>query len=225
MKGGTGGGIGGGIGGEIGGGGGEIELTLEQEAALRAELTATIGTLQCDALVAFLTQFARIVRELNPRYLAVAFDAGRATARQEVYPAYKANRGPAPALLQPMFPLAVRVLAAVGAKCLVLPGHEADDLMASVGRWARERGLGVVHFSPDKDMLQLIDSGGGVHVMLPSTFEIVGPENVRKKFFIGPEAMTDLQALMGDTSDNVPGVRGVGQALAVALMLHFDGVD
>lgn len=95
--------------------------------------------------------------------------------------------------------------------------------MATISRWGQLRGLSVVHVSNDKDMLQLIETG--VHVMDPATRVITGSEEVRKKHGVAPSAFCDMQSLMGDAADNIPGVKGIGAKTATALVQHFGGIE
>lgn len=177
----------------------------------------------CGAINVMLHQFARFIRDVKPRYLIAAFDAGKTTFRHELYDNYKAQRAPAPADLVPLFAIAPQVLEYLGCKCFAKEGYEADDVMATIGRWSREKGLNVVHVSTDKDMLQLIEPG--VHVMTPWSRELLGPEQVKSKFGVLPHLLVDLQSIMGDKADNVPGIYGIGLKTASVLLQKHQSIQ
>lgn len=211
------------------------ELSLSADDITQLKLLSTsndpfadesdVVPIACGSLITMALSFARFIRDVQPKYVAVVFDAGReATFRRLAYPSYKKNRPPAPVDLIPLFDLAPRIFTAMGCKCFMEKGFEADDLMATIGKWGKLRGLNCVHISNDKDMLQLIDSG--VHVMSPADYTtIIGKDEVLKKYGVPPEHFQDLQALMGDSADNIPGVKGVGIKTAKALIGHFHSVD
>lgn len=181
------------------------------------------NNIACGALTVMALNFARFIRNVKPKYVAVAFDTNSNTFRRKLYPAYKAQREAPPPDLVPLFSLAPKLLETMGCRTFLQSGYEADDVMATLGRWSRERGLNVVHVSNDKDMLQLIDTG--VHVMNPFTLDIQGPDEVIEKFGVPPESLIDLMTLMGDSADNIPGVKGIGPKIAAALIKHFGSVD
>jgi len=181
------------------------------------------NNIACGALTVMAINFARFIRNVKPKYVAVAFDTNSNTFRRKLYPAYKAQREAPPPDLVPLFSIAPKLLETMGCRTFLQSGYEADDVMATLGRWSRERGLNVVHVSNDKDMLQLIDTG--VHVMNPFTLDIQGPEEVIEKFGVPPESLIDLMTLMGDAADNIPGVKGIGPKIAAALIKHFGSVD
>lgn len=175
------------------------------------------------ALVAMAMSFARFIRDIKPKYLAIALDYGRANFRNDIFADYKSHRKENPASLTSQLKQSKAMLQTLGCRCFSEKGFEADDLMASLGVWARQRGLNVCHVSVDKDMLQLLDVG--VHVMHPQSRVLTGPDDVFEKYGVWPETLCDLQALMGDSCDNIPGVRGVGLKTATMLLTHFDSVD
>lgn len=177
----------------------------------------------CGALTVMAINFARFIRNVKPKYVAVAFDANSNTFRKKLYPLYKAQRDAPPEDLVPLFSLAPKLLNSMGCRCFVQAGFEADDVMATLGKWSRERGLNVVHVSIDKDMLQLIDTG--VHVMNPFTLSVQGPDEVIEKFGVPPESLIEFMTLMGDSADNIPGVKGIGPKIAAALIKHYGTVD
>jgi len=180
------------------------------------------ATPRCGALTAMCMIFARFVREVRPRYLAVAFDTSKPSFRADLYPAYKATRKPPPADLVPLFDFAPRILSLFGARCFKLAKFEADDIMATLSKWSRNRGLNVVHVSVDKDMLQLVEPG--VHAMSIKKREVLGVREVTEKYGVSPERLTDFLSLVGDSADNIKGVPGIGPKSASALMGHFGDI-
>ena len=199
----------------------ELSQTAESQVLIRA-IEKENGKVGCGALTAMSMIFSRFVRDIHPKYVAVAFDTGRPTFRADLYAEYKAGRKAPPDDLQILFDLAPRILTALGARCFQVAKFEADDVMATLSRWSRGRGLNVVHVSVDKDMLQLVDAG--VHVMHIKTKAIFGVDEVTEKYGVSPAQLIELQALTGDTSDNIRGVPGIGPKTASALLSHFDNI-
>ena len=183
------------------------------------------SALHCGALTVMSMNFVRFIRELKPRYVAVAFDAGSTTFRNTLYDNYKLDRKEAPLSLQPLFRLAPLIMEELGGRCFQKPGYEADDVIASLSEWGRRKGLNVVIVSVDKDMLQLVDTG--VHVLNPFVKErrIIGPDEVYEKYAVAPDRLIDFQALMGDASDGVPGVKGVGPKAAATVLRYFGSIE
>jgi DNA polymerase-1 len=156
-------------------------------------------------------------------HLAIVFDNSRSSFRREAYPAYKANRtAPRPDLV-PQFGLIRAATRAFNVASLELFGWEADDLIATYATQAAERGMYVTIVSADKDLLQLVRPG----VRMVDTMKNVAidREGVRAKFGVYPERMADLQALTGDSGDNVPGVPGIGPKTAAELLAQFGDVE
>lgn len=165
----------------------------------------------------------RFVRAVRPRFVTCVFDAGAVTFRNELYPPYKANRGEPPEDLVPQFELAFEATEALGFRSFRIPGYEADDLMATIASRGSKAGVRTILITPDKDVAQLIDSD--VKVMDPKDFGIVDAEAVHRKFGVAPEQLADLLALAGDSTDNIPGVAGVGPKTASALIQAFGSLD
>ncbi|CAM9254428.1 unnamed protein product, partial [Sphacelaria rigidula] len=156
----------------------------------------------------------------------MAFDVGRDTTfRREIFPPYKAHRKPHPYDLTLQMPLAKALAEALGCQTFSLEGFEADDVMATLTRWARSAGLGVVVCSSDKDMCQLVRDR--VHVMLPRSndYAILGDEEVKEKFGVKPRALPDLFGLVGDVADNIPGVKGIGLKGGSRLLERFGSLE
>jgi DNA polymerase-1 len=160
-----------------------------------------------------------MLRERNPRLLAVALDAGRETFRRQIYPEYKANRPPSPDDLRSQLSRCEQIVLGLHAAIYKQEGVEADDLIATVVKRAREQGLKVVILAADKDLMQLV----GDDVMLWDTMRsrVIGTPEVEERFGVRVDQLQDLLALMGDTSDNIPGVPSVGPKTAMDLLKAY----
>jgi DNA polymerase I len=159
-----------------------------------------------------------------PSHLAVVFDAGRTTFRNEIYPAYKANRPEPPEDLIPQFPLVREATRAFSVACVETPGYEADDLIATYARLAREAGARVTIISSDKDLMQLVVDGQ-VRLLDTMKNKVIGPAEVVERFGVAPDKVVEVQALAGDAIDNVPGVPGIGVKTAAELIRNFGNLD
>jgi DNA polymerase-1 len=158
-----------------------------------------------------------------PTHLAVIFDHSEKTFRNDLYADYKAHRPPAPEDLVPQFPLVRDATRAFGVPCLELPGYEADDLIAAYSCAVRDAGGEVVIVSSDKDLMQLV--GDRVSMFDPMKTLRIGPNEVFEKFGVFPDKVVDLQALTGDSVDNVPGAPGIGVKTAAALITEYGDLD
>jgi DNA polymerase-1 len=158
-----------------------------------------------------------------PTHLAVIFDAGKVTFRNELYPAYKANRPEPPEDLIPQFALIRDAVRAFDVPCIELENYEADDIIATYARQARERGATVIIVSSDKDLMQLVDD----NVLLLDTMKNkkLGIPEVLEKFGVAPDKVVDVQSLAGDSVDNVPGVPGIGIKTAAQLINEYGDLD
>lgn len=155
-------------------------------------------------------------------HVIVVFDAGQRTFRNDIDPAYKANRGAPPPDLVPQFDLVQEMVRALGFQTLCIPGFEADDLMATVACRAHADGWGTWLLSPDKDLYQLVnDTPPGVRVFHWHTRTVIDEAGVVARIGVAPPFAIDYYALVGDSSDNVRGVRGVGPKAASALVNAF----
>ncbi|CAN5406789.1 DNA polymerase I [soil metagenome] len=159
----------------------------------------------------------------GPTHLAAIFDHSEKTFRNEMYDQYKANRSAPPEDLIPQFPLVREATAAFGVHCVELPGYEADDLIATYACKARDAGGEAVIVSSDKDLMQLI--GRGVVLFDPMKDKRLAEPEVFEKFGVTPDKMVDLQALIGDSVDNVPGAPGIGPKTAAQLLDEYGDLD
>jgi DNA polymerase-1 len=176
-----------------------------------------------NAVFGFSNMLLRLLTEHVGTHVAVVFDAGRTTFRNELYDKYKAQRPEPPPELAPQFPLVREATAAYGVAGVELDTWEADDLIASYARVASEAGMRVTIVSSDKDLMQLV--GGGVVMQDPIKQKEIGPAEVLEKFGVPPSKVVDVQALMGDSVDNVPGVPGIGPKNAAQLIQEYGDVE
>jgi DNA polymerase-1 len=177
-----------------------------------------------NAVLGFVNMLMRLMRETDADAIAVIFDAGRKTFRNELYPDYKAHRPETPEELIPQFPLVREATRAFGLPAIELAGFEADDVIASYTNAARAAGAKVTIVSSDKDLMQLVEDD---HVVLYDFFKNkeLGRAEVIERFGVGPEKVVDVQALAGDSSDNVPGVPGIGVKTAAQLIQDYGDLD
>jgi len=155
----------------------------------------------------------KLIKDRAPSHLAVVFDAGGKNFRHRMYPAYKANRPPAPEELKVQFPLVREAVEAFDLPLVEVEGVEADDVIATLARQAEREGFEVVIVSGDKDLMQLVDEHT---VMYDTQSDVVyDAAGVREKLGVCPEQVVDLLALMGDSSDNIPGVTKVGKKASI----------
>jgi DNA polymerase-1 len=176
-----------------------------------------------NAVFGFTNMLARLIRDHVGTHLAVIFDAGRLTFRNRLYDLYKAQRPEPPPELVPQFALVREATLAFGVPSIELPDWEADDLIASYARAALELGGEVTIVSSDKDLMQLIRPG--VSMQDPIRQKPIGPADVMEKFGVPPEKLIEVQALMGDSVDNVPGVPGIGPKTAAQLIGEFGTLE
>ena len=159
----------------------------------------------------------------GPTHLAVIFDYSSQSFRNEIYDQYKANRPPPPEDLRPQFPIIRDATRAFGLPCIEMEGYEADDLMATYAVQAAAQGARVTIVSSDKDLMQLV--GDGVDMLDPMKNVEIGPDEVFKKFGVAPDKVIDVQALAGDSVDNVPGAPGIGVKTAAQLITEYGDLD
>jgi DNA polymerase I len=158
-----------------------------------------------------------------PTHLAVIFDAGSRTFRNDIYPAYKANRPELPEDLRPQFAFTREATRAFNVSCIEVDGFEADDIIATLANRARAAGGTVTIISSDKDLMQLV--GDGVDMLDPMKNKRIGPDEVFEKFGVAPDRVVDVQALAGDSVDNVPGAPGIGIKTAALLIQEYGDLE
>jgi DNA polymerase-1 len=186
------------------------------------ELTSPAGE-PTNATYGFVGTLLKILREEKPDYLAACFDLPGPTHRHELFEAYKAHRKPMPTDLIVQVERVREVLRLMGVPAVESPGYEADDCIATLARRARAAGMEVVICSRDKDLEQLV--GPGVVMLDTKTFEHLDADGIMKRRGVQPAQMQDVLALMGDATDNIPGVPGVGDKTAVKLVVQYGSLE
>jgi len=183
--------------------------------------------LQVNAVLGFCNMLWKLLRDMpednRPTHLAIVFDKSEITFRNKLYPDYKAHRPPAPDDLIPQFALIREAVHAFDLPCLEQIGFEADDLIATYARQASERGATTTIVSSDKDLMQLVSD----KVTMFDTMKDrrIGRDEVIEKFGVPPEKVVEVQALAGDSTDNVPGVPGIGVKTAAQLIIEYGDLD
>ena len=191
-------------------------------ALIRSPLISSKGE-NTSAVFGFTNALMRLLKDENPDYLAVVFDTAAPTFRHEQYAEYKATREKMPDDMRDQLPRIREVIEAMRLPVLEKEGFEADDVMGTLAKKAKEQGMETILVTGDKDFMQLID--GDVTVLNPKRSgeesEIIDEETVKARFGVGPEKIVDVLGLMGDQSDNVPGVPGIGEKTAVELIQKY----
>ena len=177
-----------------------------------------------NAVYGFTRLLMKLVREERPDYLAVAFDLPAPTFRHKEFAEYKAQRPEMPDDLQSQIPLIKEVISAFNIPLFELEGYEADDILATLARRAEKEGMDVFILTPDKDILQIV--GANIKVLSFHKEGLIYDEDkVRERFGVRPQEMPDLMSLMGDSSDNIPGVPGIGEKTAAKLIQEFESLE
>ena len=192
-------------------------------ALIRNPLITSYG-LNTSALFGFINQLLKIIKDEDPEYFACAFDSKGKTFRHDMYEEYKANRPPMPEELQLQLPHLWEILESMNIPVLKKKGVEADDIIGTLAVNAQQKGLDTYIVSGDKDFMQLINDN--IYLYAPGTKKnpnpiIYDPEKVQDKWGVPPDKIIDLLGLMGDSSDNVPGVPGVWDKTAVKLIKEY----
>ena len=186
----------------------------------------TPSGIEVGAMMGVSQNLARLCRRLRPKHVLVAFDAGQKTFRNDIDPRYKANRGAPPEDLIPQFDGVRKMVEALGFWQVTKVGYEADDIMATASTLARSAGVRCRVRALDKDLLQVIDEGPpGTWIEDPRSDRLIGDRHVQEKDGIPVSRLRDYFALIGDSSDNIPGAPGVGPKAACALMNQYESID
>ncbi|ORT51690.1 DNA polymerase I [Vibrio sp. qd031] len=181
------------------------------------------GDIQTNAIYGVVNMLRSMMKQFSSERIAVIFDAKGKTFRDDVYPEYKANRPSMPNELRSQIEPLHNIIKAMGLPLLVIPGVEADDVIGTLAHQASQQGMPVLISTGDKDMAQLVDEN--VTLINTMTNVVMDPQGVVDKFGIGPELIIDFLALMGDKVDNIPGVPGVGEKTALALLQGIGSID
>jgi DNA polymerase-1 len=176
-----------------------------------------------NAVYGFTQMLMKILEDTDADCLAVIFDAARVTFRNEIYADYKANRPEPPEELIPQFDLVREAVRAFNVPAIEMPGFEADDIIATYSRMAKEAGADVTIVSSDKDLMQLVNDRVSMFDAMKN--QRIGAEQVMEKFGVGPDKVVEVQALAGDSTDNVPGVPGIGVKTAAQLLSEYGDLE
>jgi len=189
-------------------------------------LTNSAG-LHTNAVFGFTTMLLKLLEEEQPTHILVAFDAGKTTFRHEGYEDYKGGREKTPPELSEQFPVLKELIRSFGIAQYELAGYEADDIIGTLTRMADEQGVQAVVVSGDKDMLQLASEQVRISLTRKGVSEIESytPSEIQTKYGLSPLQIIDLKGLMGDTSDNIPGIPGVGEKTALKLLHEYGSVE
>lgn len=187
------------------------------------QLTDSSG-LALNAVYGFIRMLLKLIKEERPDYIAVAFDTPAPTFRHDLYDLYKANRAEQPEEMRHQIPLIKQVVEAFNIPIFEMDGYEADDLLATLATQAVSHGVTAIIVTSDKDMLQLITDD--IKVFNPhNESKMLDAKAVKERFGVGPEQMRDLMAMAGDSSDNIPGVPGIGPKTARDLLIEYGTLD
>ncbi|GIP47086.1 DNA polymerase [Paenibacillus sp. J53TS2] len=189
-------------------------------------LTNSSG-LHTNAVYGFTNMLLRLIQEERPTHMLVAFDAGKVTFRHEGYQEYKGGRDKTPSELSEQFPLMRELLESFGIAWFELAGYEADDIIGTLSKRAEEAGQEVLVVTGDKDMLQVVSDRVKVALTRKGVSEVepYDPQQIEERYGLKPLQIIDLKGLMGDTSDNIPGVPGIGEKTALKLLHQFGSVE
>lgn len=185
-------------------------------------MTSPAGT-PVNAVYGFTNMFLKLTLQIKCDYCLVLFDAKRQNFRNDIFPDYKGTRKDIPEELIPQFPIIHEAVEALNLNFLEMEGYEADDLIATYAEMGLAKGMEVVVVSADKDLMQLIRPG--VEYYDPMKDKFFSPEDVKEKFGVYPEQVVDVQALAGDSTDNIPGVPGIGLKTAAQLINEFGSLE
>lgn len=175
------------------------------------------------AVYGFTNMLIKLLASLHVSHAAVVFDSGSKTFRNDIYPAYKANRPPCPEDLKPQFSIVRQAAEALNLKILEKVGFEADDIIATIAKKYANDDCEILIVSSDKDLMQLIDKNIAMYDAMKN--KMIKAAEVKEKFFVEPNRVLDVLSLIGDSSDNIPGVKGIGPKTAAELILQFDNLE
>ncbi|MDQ6966436.1 MAG: 5'-3' exonuclease H3TH domain-containing protein, partial [Mariprofundaceae bacterium] len=190
--------------------------------AVRHNLTNSKGE-PTNAVFGYVQMLKSVLKDLSPTHVAVAFDPKGGTFRNRIYSDYKAHRPPMPEDLAAQWPTVLEITEAFRLNLICIEDYEADDVIATLARQADAKGWDVTIVSTDKDLMQLV----GTRVWMRDTMKGIdyGNDEVKGRWGVGPERIHDLLALTGDSSDNIPGVPGIGPKTAVELLNAYDTLE
>ena len=182
-----------------------------------------------NAIYGFLSIMFKIIEDINPEYMGIAFDLKAPTHRHKLYEGYKANRKGMPNELASQMPILKEILTAMNINIIEKEGYEADDILGTLAKWGQAQKLDVTILTGDRDSFQLIDKN--IKVRIPHTVqgktetEDYDIEKVLEKYGLMPEKLIEVKGLAGDTSDNIPGIPGVGEKTAINLIKEYNNIE
>ncbi|MEZ7891052.1 MAG: 5'-3' exonuclease H3TH domain-containing protein [Candidatus Wallbacteria bacterium] len=202
-------------------------LIFRAHFSFAARPLMTTYNMHISAVYGFLNMLHKILNDYEPVYIACVHDTGEKTFRDEIYPEYKAHRPECPAELIPQFQVVFDFIDALGIKRLSQPGLEADDVIGTLCQKASENGFFVKIISSDRDLFQLISDKVRMICLKKGITEIVeyDEKELKNDLGIGPDQVVDYKALVGDPSDNIPGIHGIGPKSAVELLAKYKNLD
>ncbi len=202
-------------------------LAYRQFFALERTRMKTTDNVPTWAVYGFMKALFDLLRKVKPDAIAVSFDKGRQTFRLEAYPEYKANRQAMPDSLGEQLGYIIEGIKAFDIPIYEMPGFEADDIIGTIAQKAKQLGHKTLILTGDQDSFQLVDPEGNVIVLIPTKGELVefDREKIHQKLGIWPENVVDFKGLSGDSSDNIPGVKGIGEKTAVKLIEQYGSVE
>ena len=199
--------------------------SIVNRAFYAVRLLTTKEGAHTNAIFGFLNILFKYMDEIRPDYIAAAFDLPQPTFRHEMYDGYKATRHKMPDELAEQIPVLKEVLSAMNIKIYEKPGFEADDVIGTAARVCTEENVCCCVLTGDRDDLQLASQNVLIHLVTTrmgnTSTEVFDDKKVQEKYGVTPEEFIDLKAIMGDSSDNIPGVRGIGEKGATALIQAF----
>ncbi|OPH54730.1 DNA polymerase I [Paenibacillus ferrarius] len=201
--------------------------SIANRAFYALPLLSNSNGLHTNAVYGFTTMLLKLIEEEKPTHFLVAFDAGKITFRHKEYAEYKGGRAKTPPELSEQFPLIKELLTAFKIPQFELSGYEADDIIGTLTKAADEKGEKVLLVSGDKDMLQLASDHVTVAITRKgiSEVELYNPQEIKERYGLTPGQIIDLKGLMGDTSDNIPGIPGVGEKTALKMLHEYGSVE
>jgi DNA polymerase-1 len=193
---------------------------------IRNRLTNSAGQ-PTGAIFAFINSLMKIINDEKPDYIGMVFDSPEKTFRHKIYADYKATREATPDELVSQLPFMFKVTEAMNIPVIIYPGYEADDIIGTLAKDGKKKGLSVFMVTGDKDFMQLLEDD--ILVYKPASgqkpVEIIDVEGVKEKWGVKPEQIADYLGLIGDTSDNIPGIKGIGPAKAKPLLGEFNSLE
>ncbi|MDR7314743.1 DNA polymerase I [Brevibacillus nitrificans] len=201
--------------------------SIANRAFYALPLLSTSTGLHTNAVLGFTTMLLKVIEEMKPTHIMVAFDAGKVVFRHSEYADYKGGRAKTPPELSEQFPLIRELLDAFSIQRFELEGYEADDIIGTLTKRADEQAWKTTVITGDKDMLQLVSEHVSVALTRKgvSEIELYTPQEIQDKYGLSPLQIIDLKGLMGDASDNIPGVPGVGEKTALKLLHEYGSVE